>query len=499
MESSHGVHFAGQHDDPTRFIRELRRMMPGNLYRRQAQKPTAPEPVPSEALTALQSDIEAATHLPSTGKPVSCYRALEAAARGENFRPSVMAHNIIPDVPHHVVDKYRKSVYGGRFVGEEGERFVTSCQDYVLRAYDTGKSECESGWKQTHSIDAYGVRWTITDFDVSPNGRWLAYTSLNRYVHLADLENRNKSQVVLDLGAGVGFSVNIWSLKWSHDGNEIIVGTGGSRTSCYGNIIVYDVQVGKIVEVIAAHQEDVNSVCFMRSGERNLILSASDDALVKLWDRRDMSTRIGSRRAEAHIPCGVFVGHRLGLTFVSTKDDGKYLISNGKDQFIKLWDARKCGSESEGSEKRMPPRDLSFDYRVQHCPIVSSGDGKYRDDSVMTYGGEHETLQTLIRAYFSPGHSTGQKYIYCGSSDGRCAIYDVVSGKAVRTLGGHRVAVRDVSWHPYGCSLTTSSFDGRVLLWSKSGRGGRDEEEEGEIGMRRRDGRWGGGDEEEEL
>lgn len=191
--------------------------------------------------------------------------------------------------------------------------------------------------------------------------------------------------------------------------------------------------------------------------------SVSRDA-VKLWDRRDMSVR---RRVETHRPCALFVGHQLGLTFVSTKDDGRFLLSNGKDQFIKLWDARRCTSQSDVSRIRMPPRDSTFDYRVQSCPRVAASTGGYRDDAVMTYAGEHETLQTLIRAYFSPGHSTGQKYIYCGSSDGKCVIYDVVTGKHVRTLAGHRVPVRDVSWHPLGCFLTTSSWDGQVLLWSK--------------------------------
>lgn len=282
MENSSGREnsYGSQYADSIRFIRDLRRLMPANRHRH-SRKPRAPERVPSESLTDLQGDIEEATHLPSTRKPLSCYRALEAAARGENFSLSVMAHNMIPDVAHHCVDRYGRNVYGGHFVGEDGARFVTSCQDKIIRVYQTGLSDCESGWSRTHAIEALGVRWTITDFDVSPDGRRLAYASLNRFVHLVDLENSHKSQIVLDFSEGAGFSVNIWSLKWSHDGTEIIAGTGATGVSCHGNIIVYDVQLRKIVEVIAAHDEDVNSVCFMRSGERNLVLSGSDDALGK--------------------------------------------------------------------------------------------------------------------------------------------------------------------------------------------------------------------------
>lgn len=185
---------------------------------------------------------------------------------------------------------------------------------------------------------------------------------------------------------------------------------------------------------------------------------------VKMWDRRDSTSKFCG---DMHRPCGLFIGHQFGLTCLSSNGtDGRFFVSNGKDQFIKLWDARKCVSQSDVGSVSMPHRDLGFDYRVQEFPRLASRSQKFRDDSVMTYAGEHTTLQTLIRAHFSPIHTTGQKYIYCGSSDGRCVIYDVLTGNVVSILEGHKAPVRDVSWHPYGCFLTTSSWDGTVLLWS---------------------------------
>ena len=37
---------------------------------------------------------------------------------------------------------------------------------------------------------------------------------------------------------------------------------------------------------------------------------------------------------------GILVGHKEGVTYVSTKGDGRYCLSNGKDQTMKLWDIR---------------------------------------------------------------------------------------------------------------------------------------------------------------
>ena len=43
----------------------------------------------------------------------------------------------------------------------------------------------------------------------------------------------------------------------------------------------------------------------------------------------------------SRVPAGVLVGHTEGVTHIDPKGDGVYIISNAKDQSIKLWDLRK--------------------------------------------------------------------------------------------------------------------------------------------------------------
>lgn len=52
-----------------------------------------------------------------------------------------------------------------------------------------------------------------------------------------------------------------------------------------------------------------------------------------MWDRRCFIAK-GK-------PAGVLTGHLEGITFIDSHGDGRYFISNGKDQTIKLWDIRK--------------------------------------------------------------------------------------------------------------------------------------------------------------
>jgi WD40 repeat protein len=86
------------------------------------------------------------------------------------------------------------------------------------------------------------------------------------------------------------------------------------------------------------HEDDVNAVCFGNDGS-NILLSGADDGLVKVWDRRTMN---GFGRAQ---PVGVFAGHRDGITFIDSRGDDKYFLSNSKDQTIKVWDIRHFASQ----------------------------------------------------------------------------------------------------------------------------------------------------------
>lgn len=56
----------------------------------------------------------------------------------------------------------------------------------------------------------------------------------------------------------------------------------------------------------------------------------------QVWDRRCFVTE---RQA-----AGVLTGHLEGITFIDSHGDGRYFISNSKDQTIKLWDIRKMSS-----------------------------------------------------------------------------------------------------------------------------------------------------------
>ena len=183
---------------------------------------------------------------------------------------------------------------------------------------------------------------------------------------------------------------------------------------------------------------------------------------------------------------GVFLGHREGLTYVDSKGDGRYVLSNSKDQTMKLWDLRKMMSTDRFDEIDTTQYTTQFDYRFSdYDPLDYQPHPE--DCSLVTFRG-HRVLKTLIRCHFAPPQGSDSRYVYSGSQDGSVYIYNLdatLAGKvnvssATRGCQSERRArnsrdedyvdfefqrptnggcVRDASWHPYApiiagwCSL----------------------------------------------
>ena len=244
-------------------------------------------------------------------------------------------------------------------------------------------------------------------------------------------------------------------MRFSGDGREIVAGTSDN------SVYVYDIEANCSILRIQGHNEDVNAVCFGDTSSPHILYSGSDDTLIKVWDRRSMSD---SREA------GVFIGHTEGLTYVDSKGDGRYVLSNGKDQNMKLWDLRKMMSTEASAQINPMVYTSGFDYRWMTYDNADFQPHPH-DCSVVTYRG-HSVLKTLIRCHFSPPNSTNSRYVYSGSENGKIHVYNMdatiagiinvadatyqsqPTGRAMASLdqeyGGNRweTCVRDASWHP---------------------------------------------------
>ncbi|PNF20119.1 DDB1- and CUL4-associated factor 11 [Cryptotermes secundus] len=390
-------------------------------------------------------------------RPNSIAAMINARERGMFGRSSFtqgdrckITNNYIPN-KMKTVATYHSKAFCGTY-SEDGNYFLTACQDRNLRLYCT----TEGKFEMLKTIQARDVGWSVLDTAFSPDGNYIVYSSWSECLHLCRLYGDSETQDALPL-CPEERRFCIFSLVFSSDGREIL---GGAND---GFLYVYDRECNQRALRIEGHDDDVNTVAFADSTSQ-ILYSGGDDGLCKVWDRRTLS-ELNPK------PVGVLAGHMDGVTYIDPRGDGRHLISNCKDQSIKLWDVRVFSGSSGQNNTRKAVSDQTWDYRWQKVPKKLSNPKKNLegDTSVMTYRG-HRVLQTLVRCHFSPEFITGQRYIYTGCAAGRVVIYDVLTGKVHSVLSGHRACVRDVSWHPHRQELISTSWDGTLGRWTYSGK-----------------------------
>ncbi|KIV89378.1 hypothetical protein PV10_08951 [Exophiala mesophila] len=412
------------------------------------------------------------------------WRRLGVDARSSFRRQNnLIAQDMVPN--NTTADKiihYDSRAYCGQY-SDDGNFFFSCTQNFKVRMYDTSNPY---EWQYYKTVDYPFGQWTITDATLSPDNRFLAYSSIRHAVCLATTDpNDDNDHTILDFtnfapGSAMGsqnygymgrHGFGIWSLRFSGDGREIVAGTSDH------SVVVYDLDRRQSIVRLSNHDDDVNAVCFGDKLSPHILYSGSDDQTLRVWDRRSM--------ADGR-PAGIFVGHTEGLTYVDSKGDGRYVLSNGKDQTMKLWDLRKMLSPNEVESINLHKYTTNFDYRFS----------QYHDDdfvpnphdcSVVTFRG-HSVLRTLIRCHFSPPGSSNSRYVYSGSEDGRVWIWNMdgtVKGKidvakstensrpmtgaqndvygyemTGRSSSSWSTCVRDASWSPSAPIMAATSWNG---------------------------------------
>lgn len=515
------------------------------------------------------------------------------------------------------MNNYHARVFCSTY-NRDGTRMSIASQDAHVRIHNTSSNTIQNSrlscaynvnddddydnstqWSTIKDIECRNIGWSIIDTDFSPDGESSVYSTWSNYVQLVNVSGDHDIHESLDL-CPTNNRFCVFSVKFNSNGQQILCGCSDS------NVYLYDIVTKQRLFCVNAHTEDVNNVCWCDDSS-NVFVSGSDDSCIRIWDTRSLSNDSHNPESSRvhisrhNIPVGSLIGHTDGITYIDSKYDGRYLVSNGKDQCAKLWDIRKAQSataspitnstqwdyrwsnrnmyhrhngvrrpgtranpsssdaeeyddsddsmefvldeevieetdddisdddaqsnieyiyyDGDGnhtndtinttnddaidteydvnqddnnhltqSDERRMDSDDQHEYITNQSGVDDDDDDVYNnhdetshhssdstDSSIMTYKG-HRVLDTLIRIRFSPSHTTAQQYIYTGSQDGDCWIYNALTGKCIQKLSGvHRSTIRDVSWHPYLPQIMTSGWDGIVANWRyrSSSSGGR--------------------------
>ncbi len=238
------------------------------------------------------------------------------------------------------------------------------------------------------------------------------------------------------------------AVSFSPDGQYALSGAANNT------IKLWEVVTGREIQTFHGLTEQPISVALSPDGER--LVSETSDGIVRLWD---VDSGEAVRTIEEHSEAV------LGATF---SPDGQRILSGGDASgTLHLWDA-----DTGDLVRRFDDNDEAI------FSVTFSPDGEY----VLSGSGQSGTLKLwetatgeVVRVFdegdwdstyvFSVAFSPNGEYALSGSDDMTARLWDVESGKLLRTFEGHSGLVIAVAFSPDGQYVLSGSSDMTVQLW----------------------------------
>ncbi len=311
----------------------------------------------------------------------------------------------------------------------DGQRIVSASNDGTVKIWDV---------KSGMAVDSIvGLsKWSVWCAGYSPDGKHVAFTSDNT-ICIWDLETGGLKKLV-------GHNSSIRRVSYRYDGKLL------ASASLDGTVIVWDTEKGIPLKTLKGHEKRVNSAEFSPDGA--LIASASDDKTVKVWD------------VESGDLLNTLKGHDSLVLEARFNPQGNRIISSSFDNQAIIWDA-KTGAPVRVINEQHPVVSACFspdgkkiasvvydEYNTTGYNTIIRGEEVF--DQAVTLKGHEAPILSIA---FSPDG----KYLASASEDKTIKIWDVASGKMVKSQSGRWQRYRMVTSVTYSPDGTmAAAYDG---------------------------------------
>lgn len=302
---------------------------------------------------------------------------------------------------------------------------------------------------------------SILSVAFSPDGQWLAIGESNGSIQIWEVASGHKIMTLRQHTSWVWFVIFLPHPQ--HPEQQILI----SASDDY-QIKLWDLQSGACLHTLLGHKRSVNALALSPTGR--WLASSSLDATICLWDLQNLDQ-----------PPHMLQGHSQRVWSIAFSPEGQTLASSSEDQTIKLWDMATGNCYQTVQAHFQSVNTVTFS--ADGTRLASGGyDQIIRIWQLEPSKLEHSTgshtrsllqlsqpclqaLQghsgTLTALRFSPD---GQR-LASSSYDHQAKLWDVATGQCLKTLQSHCNRLWSICFNPSGTLLATGGDDRAVKLW----------------------------------
>lgn len=245
-----------------------------------------------------------------------------------------------------------------------------------------------------------------------------------------------------------GHQDSVQSAEFSNDGSMII------SASHDNTVKLWDVETVKAIKTFRGHDSWVQAATLLNDGK--WILSASHDAQLKLWN-------IAGYAEIRTLKGRVLAQHVDAILDVSFSQDGKRLVTASRDKTAISWDVSTGKPQTEFTEGHAFLASSAVFLPDRKRLATAAVDNSVRIWDIQT-GTEHKRFEHTGRSA-AIDVSADSRLLLTGSDKKTVRLWNIETGKLIRELAGHKSEVSAVAFSKDMRYCASGDARGRCMLW----------------------------------